>query len=345
MKKSDRFALLMALSAGFAVSLSAIAIAQPFENPLNIPLNNGTRSDERETADRLVRFGGQAERLGNYEKAIEYWLQAADLYDRLGDFRALGLTYDYLGITYVKLGRLDPAELYLRRRLAIARDNDDFQGQVYGLNNLGTMYIQRNNFVGAVVAMEEALNIARSIEFQEGEGLSLSNLGLVAARSGNYAEAVKRYEEAIIFRRRFGNSVGEINTRNNLGDAYLALQNYREAHISYGIARQLAKEARELAGHFRATAGLARTYATMGEPGAALEEVKKWVAFARENNDRAQELAALQFAGRLQLSRGEWRSARTYLVDAIAIAQELQDEQSQTLLYDDLNRLIYVIQE
>jgi tetratricopeptide (TPR) repeat protein len=335
------FSLILLVLGGTFISTPATA--QLFEDPLFAPLNNGTQGEIREEADRLVRFGGQAERQGQYQKAIDYWLQAADIYQQLGELQALGLTYDYLGITYLKIDRLDAAENYLRRRLAIARDRKDIRGQIYGYNNVGTVLLQYGNYEGAEAAFQEALILAQSVKSDEGQGLSISNLGLLAAMQGNYEAAIKHYEAAIIFRRRASDPIGEINTRNSLGDAYLALRNYDEAQISYGIARQLAREGQDVAGQFRAMRGLARTYIVAGNSNAALTELKKWTALARENQNLRQELAALRLTGQVYQSLEDWARAQQFFADALAIASAIEDVQQEALLRNELVRAIYLL--
>jgi tetratricopeptide (TPR) repeat protein len=119
------------------------------EQQLDIPLNNGIQGEDRDQADFLLRLGGQAQRRGDFEKAIANWLQALDLYQKIRDDEGLGLTYDFLGVTYAKLGRYQQAEDALRRRLGIARSRQDFQGQIYGLNNIGTVLLQAGNLEAA----------------------------------------------------------------------------------------------------------------------------------------------------------------------------------------------------
>jgi tetratricopeptide (TPR) repeat protein len=102
------------------------------QQQLDIPLNNGSQSPEREQADFLMRLGGQAQRQGNYDKAIANWLQALEIYQQIGDFEGEGLTYDFIGVTYAKMGRYQKAEDALRRRVGVARTRQDFQGQIYG---------------------------------------------------------------------------------------------------------------------------------------------------------------------------------------------------------------------
>jgi len=327
----------------FGGVVSPGAIAQQFDDPLFAPLNNGTQSLAREEADRLMRFGGQAERKGLYEKAIGYWLQAAEIYHNLSDLQALGLAYDYIGVSYTKLERFADAEIYLRRRLAIARYRDDFRGQAYGLNNLGMVLLQNTNYAGAEAAFLEALAVSRSIGSQEAEGLSLSNLGRVAAAIGDYPKAIKLYKEALIFRRRFGDSAGEANTRNNLGDAYYAIQDYREARATYGYARQLAREIQDIPTQFRASRGVVNSYLAMGETAAALVELRRWLALSRGNSNSREALAALRLGGQVLFNQGDRAEAKVFFEEALAIALRLEDRLEEALLRSELAQTIYQI--
>lgn len=330
-------------------SLSAIAftpatvIAQDLDRFLELP--SPTRNaPERIQADRLVRLGGQAERQGLYDKAIDYWLAAADIYDQLIDLQALGLVYDYLGVTYAKIEQFDAAENYLRRRLAIARDRNDFRGQVYGLNNLGTILVQRANYTEAETAFVEALEVARSIDSDVGIGLSLSNLGLNAAQRGDYLEAIKRYETALIYRRRLGNSTGEINTRNNLGDAHFALGNYDRAIASYGYARQLAREANDIPSQLRSLESTTQAYIAAEKYPVALYYADLWMALARDLEDLPSELKALRLVGQVYLETGNLDLAREAFSGALAIALLTENELEETLLRAELGQILYLLQ-
>ncbi|MEC4867067.1 MAG: tetratricopeptide repeat protein [Jaaginema sp. PMC 1078.18] len=324
---------------------SDFAIAQDLDLDRFLELPSPTQNDPQRTeADRLVRLGGQAERQGLYDKAIAYWLAAAEIYDRQVDLRALGLVYDYLGVTYARLEQFDPAENYLRRRLAIARDRSDFRGQVYGLNNLGSILVQRMNYADAETAFVEALEIARSIESDAGQGLSLSNLGLVAAQRRDYFEAIKRYETALVFRRRVDDSLGEINTRNNLGDAYLALRDYDKAIAAYGYARQLAREAGDDASQLRSLENLTNAYIQAENFPVALRYADFWMVLARDLEDLESELKALRLVGQVYVQMGKLDLARDAFSGALAIALLLENDLEETFLRAELAQVLYLLQ-
>ena len=155
------------------------------QQPLTRPLR-----DIRNDADTLLRLGEQEERRGSSAKAIPFLLEALDLYQSIRDEQAIGQTLELLGVAYGNLGQLREAEAALRQRIAIARDNKDLAGQIYGLNNLGTILIKRQSYLAAESLFLEALAISRQIESIPGQGLSLSNLGLLAFTTRNFDEAV-----------------------------------------------------------------------------------------------------------------------------------------------------------
>ena len=67
--------LLVGLAVGLlAVSGAKVAGAADSNGQPDTGINNGRQGKDRDEADlRRLRLGGQAERLGQLEKAIDYW--------------------------------------------------------------------------------------------------------------------------------------------------------------------------------------------------------------------------------------------------------------------------------
>lgn len=313
------------------------------EEQLDIPLNNGIRGPNREQADFLLRVGAQAQQRGFYEKAIANWLQALDLYQQIGDLEGEGLTQEYLGVAYGKLGRYIKAEDAFRRRVGIARTRRDFQGQIYGLNNLGTVLLESGNPDAAQKTFEEALTIARSVGNQRGEGLSLSNLGLAAAAKGNYYEAIKRYETALGFRSLVGNPLGEANTRNNLGDVNRVVKRYRDALIAYQGGLRASRESGDISNQFRALRGLVQSYKDLGQYPVALKILEQHKTLAQQQSNLREQLLSLRFAAELNKATGNLADARAFYQEAIALAGALGDTQEQAFLRNDLAQILYTL--
>jgi tetratricopeptide (TPR) repeat protein len=318
-----------------STSVKAIDITQQIHRPLNSAANNPSRN----TADKLLRLGKQQLSQGFPEKTLKSTLEALEIYHSLGDLKAQGLTYDLLAHTYLQLKDINNAEDAIRRQLAIARDNQDFQNQIFALNNLGTLFMEKGENVPAETVLQESLVIARNLTNIEGQGLSLSNLSLVAIRKGDYDKAVKIGEYALTFRRQVGDTIGEANTLNNLGDAYLAMGDYQNTIGSYGSAMRLAKGSFERPNQLRAIDGLVTAHAAVGRYNRALELLKNRLVITNSISNPGEDLKYLAISGDIYEKMGNFAKAKDFYSQAISIAKKLEDSKQETLLGNRLNDL------
>lgn len=325
---------------GILLCPSALQAAD-LDNQLQIPIYNNNPGDVRNEADQFLRLGGFEERRGNLEKAIPFWETALQLYQQIPDYEGIGRTYDFLGLTYARLGRMIEAENALRRRLNIARTQRDFQGQIYGLNNVGTLLLQRGGAQEAAQSFREALTIARSIQDDAGQGLSLSNLGLAAAQIGDYYNAIKQYEQALIFRqRRGGDPIGEANTRVQLADAFFKVGQYRDAQSYYRSVFRLGQQTRDRTTQIRALDGLFKVYNRLDQSQLALEALNNRLILVREIASPQQELLTLQAYAQLYTKMNNRPLAKDYYQRAIRLARQLKDDQLEISLINQLGQVL-----
>ncbi|MCV3216371.1 tetratricopeptide repeat protein [Plectonema radiosum NIES-515] len=326
------------------MAVGAVDITQQ----LHRPLKHSAVRESREEADMLVRQGEQQEDDGKSNKAIESWLQALDIYHLIGDLKAQGLVYDLIGKGYVHLGRLKEAEDPMRRRLAIARDTQDFQGQIFALNNIGTLLLQKGEFTPAAQTFTEAVTIAREVKNIEGQGLSLSNLGLATLRLGDYNKAIKLLETALIFRRRTPDAIAEANTLNNLGDAYLAAGNYQDTIGTYGSALRMAKVTRDRVAspmenrtnELRAIDGLVTAHRSVGRYERAFDLLEQRLTLATESENLGEKLKSFESYALLYEQLGNYPTARNFYERAIILARTLEDSKREVLLLDRLTQML-----
>jgi tetratricopeptide (TPR) repeat protein len=306
---------------------------------LQVRINNGTRTPDRAQADQWMRVGSIQQREGAYGKAISSWRTALSLYEGIGDNDGVGTALDFIGLAYGNLGDFYEAEHALRRRLGVAQTQRDFVGQIYGFNNLGTILLQSGYLPAAESSFSEALRIAKSIQHLEGEGLSLSNLGLIAAGQGDYAEAAKRYEQALLLRGRGDNPYGEANTFNNLGDAYRAMGLDKDAAAAYGEALGLARRLGDRATEYRAIDGLVVAHQATGYTQRALDLLTDRLTLSQRESDVYQQFRSIRALAQFYKAQRNREAAISFYQRAIELAVFLGEEQSETLLRDELARL------
>ena len=343
-----KFPKLLSLSLAALSSLgillsSAAAQGQSLERQLDIRPFNGAGEapmrSQREAADRLLRLGDQQVAYGRPDQAIASWTEALALYAELDDTVALGQTYDMIGLTYAELGQFDEAQAALRRRLAIARDNQDFRGQVLGWNNLGTVLMQAGNYPAARRAFEDALQVARDTGDPEGLGLSLSNLGLVSMATGDYVAAIQFYEEATSLRQRGGNPVGAANTWNNLGDAYRATGQYWRSTIAHRMALAIGREQDNRAVRLRALDGLIASHRANGEPQPVSGFLAERALLTQDGSDPQEALVTLRSLGEFYEADGDLETAQRFYQQALGLAEQLNQTQVAAQLRYRLSNL------
>ncbi len=345
MKHTQRIVpqILLALP-GLALALGLVqgsgVMALSLNQQLEIPLNNGSRSDRRAEADRLVQLGLEQQRAGALGKAIALWQSALPIYRKWGDGVAECQTYERMGKAYEKLGQYQEAEDALRRHLALARANQDVQAQIFGFNHVGRFLLRQGHLTEAERSFQQGLKLAQDLRFPQGEGLSWSNLGLVSYKSGRYAEALKRYQLAKqLHRYADADPVAEAESQNDMGDAFLAVNNGYEAAIAYRQALFLAGNALDRPNQFRAMTGLVMAYVAQGQLGNASDLLNQRLALATEQKNSLETVKSLQLLAQFYNYKGDIVAADSYYQQAIALAKAVNAEPEIAALNNQLTTL------
>jgi tetratricopeptide (TPR) repeat protein len=314
---------------------------------LSIPLNNGTLNEQRQEADQLLQLGRQQQQQGNLNQAVLAWEAALTIYQDLRDVEAQGMVYELLGKIYTDLGRYPAAEDAQRRRLAIARNLRDLQGQMFAANDLGLLLLsQRQQPDAAALLFTQALQIAQSVRHVLGTAISRTNLGLAASAKGDYFQALGFYDSAISSWRRAQDTRGTAMTETYVGDAYRALNDYRQAAMAYQRSLVLAQRYGDRSTELRAIAGLGLAHEGLDQPTKAEGYLEQQLTLAQAGTNAVELLAALEVVAAYFRRQGEWPRSAQYYQQAITVAQAIPDPPRQRLLEGQLQdvRNLWAIQ-
>ncbi|MEO1622642.1 MAG: tetratricopeptide repeat protein [Cyanobacteria bacterium J06632_3] len=316
------------LAGALVLSAGPIGAQTPsLETQLRQPVSSSELTQSRDVADQLLRLGRQLAAGGQYESAIRAWEQAIELYYDIGDRIGMGSAYESMAQAYSVLGRYDEAETAVRRQLSIARDNANFQDQIYAWNTLGTLRLQRGRIESALSAYEEGLAVAQSVEDFEGMGLSLSNLGLVSSVQGDYAAAIDYFEAAGNLRSRAGDRLGQANTNNNLGDAYRANGEASRALGAYRLALRLSRELDNSTDtQLQALDGLIKVYIGRADWPQMRYYLDERMALLVGTESPWQQLLNLRYLGIYYSATGALPEAQSAYRQALALARQLDQK-------------------
>ncbi|QQE65142.1 hypothetical protein GFS31_18270 [Leptolyngbya sp. BL0902] len=188
-------------------------------------------------ADGLFYQGIRQNQVGNFQKALQSFNQALELYRNptvQSIFPQLGRqgqsnTLSNLASLYNNLGQYEEMRTLYEQQLATARAIGHLSGEGSALGGLGISYYQLGRYEEAISLYEQSLEINRQISDQWAEGAMLVLLGAIYDRLGQYEEAISLYEQSITIGHEIGDRHNEGNALVNLAATYTKLGQYQEA--------------------------------------------------------------------------------------------------------------------
>jgi two-component system, NarL family, sensor kinase len=118
--------------------------------------------DSINLANTLFNTGTSCRDNGEYEKAIGYYTEGKQVFDKLGITEMDGMGNDFFQLLYYELKQYDKAIEYGERAVAYYRQRNDITGLVGSLNNLGANYSAIKKYKKSVSLYEEALKATGS---------------------------------------------------------------------------------------------------------------------------------------------------------------------------------------
>jgi tetratricopeptide (TPR) repeat protein len=100
--------------------------------------------DEKTIADIYYDLGSIVCRLGEWDKAIEYYEKDLEIFKKLGDLHGIAQTYNNLGLVYDSKGEWDKAIEYYEKSLEIKEKLGDKLNLMNVYNNLALWYEKMN---------------------------------------------------------------------------------------------------------------------------------------------------------------------------------------------------------
>ncbi|WP_409495973.1 ATP-binding protein [Amycolatopsis sp. cmx-11-12] len=179
----------------------------------------------------LCSIGSPHERIDTHDIGIT----AAN---RIGNRTQEATLLLYRGETASELGWWDQAHADLDRAATLARQLDDTQLQVFGLNGRGLLLLRQGQFDKAVRLLELALPLGRSIDTGHVEAMTEGNLSTAHLGLGHGQLALEHGERGLRLRRKAGDLTGEAlalthvaRAWHQLGDPETAIALCRDAIV------------------------------------------------------------------------------------------------------------------
>jgi CHAT domain-containing protein/Tfp pilus assembly protein PilF len=195
----------------------------------------------REEASALGNIGGIYERLGQPDRALDFYRQTLAIRQRTGEQIGQAIALSNIGSALAGQGQAEEARVAYEQALPLARAADDHPGgdgpiEATILGNLGSTEAELGRYDAALAAHEQALAIRIALGVRSDEALSRNNIGVVRVYLAQYPQASEQFRAALAIQREVGDAAGEAVTLSNIayieramGQPQAALATYEQA--------------------------------------------------------------------------------------------------------------------
>lgn len=177
---------------------------------------------------------------GNANEAINHYLQALPLLEKLKDTIGVARLKNNIGIAYKNLNDYRSATKYYDESIYLKRLMHDRRGAAYGYNNLGELKILQHQYAEALPFFNRAFSILDSLQDLTGTATVLSNIGDVYLRLGDYKKSLEFTLKAKKIEETEKNDVNRASSFLQLAKGYYRMGKESSAENMLDSAEQLA---------------------------------------------------------------------------------------------------------
>jgi tetratricopeptide (TPR) repeat protein len=139
------------------------------------------------------------------------------------------VTLHNIGHVYQKLGEKQKALEYYNQSLPLIRALGARAEEATALKNIGNIYLELGEKQKALESYNQSLILTRFVGDRRGEALALHNIGYIYSNLGEKQKAVEYYSQSLPVSRAVGDSEQEFNTLYNRAYAKYEQNNFTEA--------------------------------------------------------------------------------------------------------------------
>lgn len=286
--------------------------------------------DQKREAGALYDLGVarlESREMPEVRRAIEPLLQAAALWETLGDPVQQGEALNQAGRCFRNLEQPGEAKRHFEKALDLARQTGDQGLQAKVANNLGHFHRNLGEPRDAITYLQEALKLARERKEPVTESIVLVNLGSAHEDLGERERALKYYKDALALARKQKDVQLQAMALNNLGDTYHSLGAWKTSIRHFEEALRLNRDPLNEATTLN---NLGMVYAKAGRVPDAFRVQEQALAGARGIENKALQAAILTNLGFLYLGTDEPAAALERSREALPLAQS-KEQQAATL--------------
>jgi len=325
--KTDEAAKLQAMS----VNASKYFENSFGEKSLSIAVNYLTvwteeQKKQKLVADSLYTSGTQNRLKGEYDKAIEFFKPALELYENIGDERGESEILGSYGAVYFNSGKYEEALEYYKAALIKREKVNDMVLTGNTLSSIGSVYFEYYE------DFEEALKYldrAEAVRIETGETAALGRTLQVKAGAleemGQFEQALEYFEKSYELNLISGDKRLAAQAMLHSGQILNTNGKYPEAidHLEKSLAIYRDQKLRQ--GEGNALSQLGFVYSNLGDLNKAIELISEASGILKETNDLKGLAGVYNHLGIVLMDAGRYEKALEYYLVSLDISEKLED--------------------
>jgi CHAT domain-containing protein len=172
-------------------------------------------------------------KLGQVDSAFYYYNKSLQLRESLGDQLGSAGVLRNIGSLYNSQGRYIEAIYYLEQSLALRRISNDSIGIINTLNSVAVLYSNLNYFEKSIEILKECIELSELVNDKRKYAMSLVNMGNILMEQGDYTKCLDFFYKGLTLLEDSKDLQGKSTTMLNIGMANHFDKNYENSLIWY----------------------------------------------------------------------------------------------------------------
>jgi len=230
--------------------------------------------DEINYLDQLIYIGIALRSMGKYGESLEYLMESLKIGREVNNSDAIVEALLAMGFIYAFVERWEDALKHQQEALTIYQQANNLLGVARIHNDMGVTYMSVGELDSALTHHRAALAIRLETDDSYSTFASYTYIGDILAEQENFSEAIEYYEKGLPYGIQSGYKITVVDANLQLGKYYLELSDIEPAKEKYTIALQLSRELGDPTGQTRAAMGLVKIRLDQNENVDAISMVK-----------------------------------------------------------------------
>ncbi len=226
-------------------------------------------------------------------------------------------------------------------RVGLDKAPDD-TNKVNLLNTLSMKAYKVGNYPPSLEYSNRAVILSEKLKYSKGLRWAYSNLGSVYCYKGDYANSLAYHFKALKIREKEGllNEMAWSNT--NIGNVYLAMNNNEETMRYYTKSLRISEKTGDKPSMCYSYNSLGNIHFKLGHFNEALDNFKRSLELSTGTLAHKQNTAnALNNIGEIYRQLKNYKEARRYYFDALAVEKEIQDNQGIGIVHLNIGSIYF----